>query len=52
MSKSAITPAGTLVRATVWTEHGSSSKTFATASEARAWVPVAINRKPVRRDEE
>jgi hypothetical protein len=41
-------PSG-LVRANVWTEHGASSKTFQTASEARGWVVVASNRKPVRR---
>lgn len=49
MTRSAITACGDLVRATVWTEHGSSSMTFKTASEARSWVPVAVNRKPLRK---
>ena len=45
-----ITQAGPLVRATVWTEHGTSTKTFNTAMEARSWSIIAENRKPVRRD--
>jgi len=47
--KSKLTTTGSgLVRATVWTEHGASSKTFATASEARSWCAVAANRKPAK----
>lgn len=45
----AITQAGALVRATVWTAHGTSTKTFNTANEARGWVAIAENRKPTRR---
>lgn len=45
----AITPAGDLVRLTVWTEHGTSTKTFRTASEARAYYPIMLNKKPARR---
>ncbi len=45
--RSSITQAGHLVRANVWTEHGASTKTCHTVSEARAWIAVALNRKPV-----
>lgn len=44
-----INAAGALVRATVWTANGTSTKTFNTASEARGWIAIAENRKPVRR---
>ncbi len=44
-----IKPAGDLVRLTVWTEHGTSTKTFRTASEARAYYPILLNKKPARR---
>lgn len=47
-SRSSITPCGEHVRANVWTEHGASSKTCQTVSEARAWIAIAMNRKPVR----
>lgn len=50
MKQPVITPCGDLVRVTVWTEHGTSTKTFNTASEARGWINVAINRKPTRRE--
>jgi len=46
---STITACGDLVRATVWTAHGTSTKTFNTASEARGWIAVATNRKPMGR---
>lgn len=38
-----------LVRATVWTDHGTSSATFRTVGEARAWAAAAANRQPTRR---
>lgn len=47
MSRSVITQAGNLVRATVWTIHGTSTKTFTSLSEARAWIAMALNRKPL-----
>lgn len=44
-----INSCGDLVRATVWTAHGTSTKTFSTASEARGWIAVASNHRPVGR---
>lgn len=48
MSHSTITQAGNLIRANTFTEHGASSKTCLTVSEARAWITLALNRKPFR----
>lgn len=47
--RSTITQAGEHVRATVWTEHGTSSKTFQTVTEARAWIGQQPSRRPARR---
>lgn len=38
LPRSNITQCGDLLRANVWTEHGASSKTFRTLSEAQGWI--------------